>query len=159
MSDLKGYTQLRARFEALRGEQKMRLLANAAAGELKRNSPGQKTRLTANSIVVSSVSATSARIIGSGVNVFLDQGTGIYGPLRRRITPKAAKALRWMGGGPSKVRLSGASRMVAGKARGDVRFAKSVKGMKGRPFIKRSLEAVGGRVGLEIIYKAWNEAS
>jgi len=53
--------------------------------------------------------------------IWLEEGTGIYGPTGSRITPKKAKALAWGSGGS----------MV---------FARSTKGMKARPFFKPGIE-------------------
>jgi HK97 gp10 family phage protein len=52
---------------------------------------------------------------------YIEQGTGVYGPKGTRITPKTAKAMRWNG-------------------IGGVVFAKSIKGMKARPFFKPGVE-------------------
>lgn len=52
---------------------------------------------------------------------YLEEGTGLYGPRRRRITPRTAKALRFEAGG-------------------QIIFRKSVRGMEPQPFMKRSLE-------------------
>lgn len=52
---------------------------------------------------------------------WIENGTGIYGPTGQRITPKKAKALAWMGAGG----------MV---------FARSIKGMKARPFFKPGIQ-------------------
>ncbi|MFI7278507.1 hypothetical protein [Streptomyces sp. NPDC049879] len=52
---------------------------------------------------------------------YLEQGTGLYGPRGRRITPRTSKALRFELGG-------------------QVIFAKSVRGMRKQPFMRRSLE-------------------
>jgi hypothetical protein len=52
---------------------------------------------------------------------YLENGTGLYGPRRRLITPRRARALRFQVGG-------------------EVVFARSVKGMRPQPFMKRSLQ-------------------
>ena len=49
--------------------------------------------------------------------LYLEYGTGIYGPLKRPITPKEGKALKFSIGGKTI-------------------FAKSVKGMTPQPFIR-----------------------
>jgi hypothetical protein len=58
--------------------------------------------------------------------LWVHDGTGLYGPLRRRITPKNARALRF--------RVKGKSGYV---------FAKSVRGMKRNQFLKDALPAAG----------------
>ncbi|MFJ4960266.1 hypothetical protein [Streptomyces sp. NPDC088739] len=52
---------------------------------------------------------------------YLEKGTGLFGPRARRIVPRRAKALRFEVGG-------------------QVVFARSVKGMRPKPFMRRSLE-------------------
>ena len=52
------------------------------------------------------------------VVLFLEKGTGIYGPLKKRIYPKEKKALRWYD-----------------RKKGKWAFAKSVKGIKPRHFV------------------------
>ena len=51
--------------------------------------------------------------------IYIHEGTGIYGKYQRPIFPKRAKALRW-------------------KDKGQVRFAKSIKGQKPNPFVDRA---------------------
>jgi len=69
----------------------------------------------------------------SGYNILrgLEEGTGLYGPRRQRITPKARKVLRFVvGAGP-----------VSGTG-GTVVFARSVRGMRPRrPFARTRREA------------------
>lgn len=59
---------------------------------------------------------------GSRVGTFLEEGTGIYGPAKRPITPKNAKALKFTIGGKTI-------------------FVKSVKGMKARPIIEPTVDS------------------
>lgn len=70
-----------------------------------------------------------------GTNVyyarFVHDGTGIYGPRKRVIRPKRAKALVWR---------SQKYGQKSGKFRGFV-VAKSVKGMKPNPFLAAALPA------------------
>lgn len=58
---------------------------------------------------------------------WVDQGTGLYGPLNRWITPKRAKALSWMADGKRITR-------------------KRVRGQPGQHFFARGLRAVFDRV-------------
>jgi phage gpG-like protein len=66
-----------------------------------------------------------------GTNVFyarwVHDGTGIYGPRARRITPKNHKRLRF--------RPSGSRKYV---------YARSVAGMRGNPFMRNALHAARG---------------
>lgn len=59
--------------------------------------------------------------VGEKYGVYLEEGTGIYGDRGTRITPKAAKVLAWKGSGG----------MV---------FARSVAGIKARPFFRPGIE-------------------
>ena len=140
----------------------MKLLAAATAGQLRKDSPGQKTRMTANSWQVTSVGETTATVTGSIVNLWLDSGTGLYGPLRHLITPKAAKALAFHRGtfGPGgNLRLSGSPRAGKAGASAQLVVVRSVKGMKPRPFIKRALQSVTSKAGTDVIVKVWNDAA
>lgn len=96
--------------------------------EAKRLAPVDKGRLRADiwSEVGIVDGAPTARI-GSSVDYALEvhEGTGIYGPTGRRITPKSAKALRWQGRG----------------AGGAVRFARSVAGSPPRRYLRNALPA------------------
>jgi len=79
------------------------------------------------SILVSPMQQSGNTFTGSvGTNtaysVYQEIGTGIYGPLGRPITPKAKKVLAFVGKG------------------GKMVFAKSVKGVRGRYYMKGSLE-------------------
>jgi len=58
---------------------------------------------------------------------FVDQGTGLYGPLKRYITPQTAKVLSW-------IDQDSGARV----------FARRVKGQVGQRFFRRGLVAVFG---------------
>ena len=62
-------------------------------------------------------------IVGTNVEyaIYVHEGTGIYGPRGRPIEPVNAKVLAWTPRGGSTV------------------FARSVKGMKGRPFLEEAM--------------------
>lgn len=154
MADLDGFAQLQARFRALQGTQKMRYLGEQAIGEMRRNIP-RKTSTTSRSLHLERLTETSARITGSPVAWWLDRGTGLYGPHRQRITPAAAKALRWYSGA---LRLSGRPRISQGVSQGTAVFARSVAGMRGRPYIARSLRATASKLGVGIV-DTWNGAA
>ena len=59
---------------------------------------------------------------------WVDQGTGLYGPLKKWITPKRAKALSWVSKGGTRV------------------TRKAVRGQPGQHFFARGLQAVFSRV-------------
>lgn len=60
----------------------------------------------------------------SGYGALLEIGTGMFGPKRKRIVPKTAKALSWIGPGGQRV------------------FFKSVKGRPATPYMRPALEDV-----------------
>jgi hypothetical protein len=64
--------------------------------------------------------------IGSPVRYarLVHDGTGLFGPKKRKITPKTKKALRF--------KPKGSARVI---------FARSVKGMEANPFLKDALSA------------------
>ena len=70
-----------------------------------------------------------AVLVGTNVRYarWVHDGTGIYGPLHRRITPKSHKRLRF--------RPRGSRKFV---------YAKSVAGMRPNPFMKNALHAARG---------------
>jgi len=91
---------------------------------------------------------------------FIEEGTGLFGPKKHRIVPKTKKALHWTGGGPSKVRLSGRSRVVKGKSLGEGIFATSTKGAKAQPFFKPGYKKAVEKSGLaDIVIAEWNGAA
>lgn len=67
--------------------------------------------------------------IGSKVKyaLYVHEGTGIYGPKGVPITPKKGKVL-----------------VFTARKSGDLVFARSVKGMKGTPYLRNALIAVVG---------------
>ncbi|MDD5305529.1 MAG: hypothetical protein PHS14_20705 [Elusimicrobia bacterium] len=165
-----GVPQLEARLrrmaQAERGGAPMKAAAIATVGALKRNVP-RATGKTGASIVPMAIGPTTAEIWGSKVIVFLEKGTGLFGPKHHIITPLAAKALAFhskakgaaMG---AKYRLTG--RMTVGSARAlgagsDMVVVRSVKGMPAQPFIEQSMAEASALVGQPIIasiVEAWD---
>lgn len=75
---------------------------------------------------------------------WVHDGTGIYGPHATPIVPVSAKALKFEARG---LRPGRRGPTRAPKGKGTLVFAKSVKGMEGRPFLTDALEEVfPGRV-------------
>lgn len=97
--------------------------ADRTAGRARQFAPGSMSERIAPPIVVGGASGPSATItvrhpaIGYVIN-----GTGLYGPNNRRITPVRAQALRFV-------------------LNGRVVFAKSVKGQKPNDFMNKALPA------------------
>ncbi len=78
------------------------------------------------SILIKPASASGNTIqgsVGTGLKhaIFMEQGTGIYGPAKRPIRPKRARMLAW-------------------KKNGQWHFAKEVRGARARRFMQGSLE-------------------
>lgn len=64
--------------------------------------------------------------------IWVQQGTGIYGPRHTEIRPTTRRFLRWEDAG------------------GRVRFARKVRGMRGRPFLTDALRQVCVPLGFTI---------
>lgn len=73
---------------------------------------------------------------------YVNDGTGLDGPLHRKITPKTKKALKFK---PSK-----------GPFKGKTVFAKSVKGIKPRRFVEKSMERTERRIP-ELVIQSINQ--
>ncbi len=167
MAKVIGEVELQRRLHALQGTGERTIITKIVTqtvGYFRKNMP-RKTGLTAASTLPHVLSPTKATITGSPVAVWLDTGTGLYGPLHRKITPKAAQALRFyrgsFGSGGS-LRLSGAPRKGKAGAGAQLVFARSVKGMHARPYINRSVQEASQKVGQEVgaaIVTAWNGAA
>ena len=81
---------------------------------------------------------------------YVEEGTGLYGPRKRKITPKRAKVLAWKGGG---------SRLTGQGPGAGWRFARSVKGRKATPYLLPGAQKAVQRSGIrDAIVKAWNDA-
>lgn len=122
----------------------------------------RKTGNTARSLQVTQVTETSASIVGTPVNVWIDTGTGLYGPAHRRITPRVKKALAFAVGSFGKggsLRLTGRPRKgKAGAAAARV-VVRSVAGMHARPYIARSITEAAKKLGAPLkaaIIRQWN---
>jgi hypothetical protein len=147
---IKGLTQLRARFEAIKPHsQMMRDLALTAVAEQKRLVP-RKTGNLGRSIGIGSVTSTLAETVATAnYAAFVELGTRAHD-----IVPRTKKVLRFAVGG---------NRTLAGRPRSgaSVVFAKRVRhpGTRAQPFMvpgaKRAIESVGA----EAIVKRWNGAA
>jgi hypothetical protein len=113
-------------------------------GEWKRNVPARTGHYRRS--ITSEVRRTGNVVRGRvGTNVFyapfLEYGTGIYGPRRRKIVPKKAKALRFPQPGNPGFTLAG--RVRSGRAGAGARFvfAASVRGIRPGHYAQRSFRA------------------
>lgn len=122
----------------------------------------RKTAATQRSIHAASVTEGSAKIEGSRVLRWIDQGTGLYGPKHHKIVPVHARALSWTGGtfGPGgNLRLSGRKRSGKAGAGASRITVASTKGMRARPFIDRAVKEAAVKSGvLADLTKAWDAA-
>lgn len=161
-----GLSALHSRFHALESADLTKgIMAKAAAytkGRMTRNMAAmgaRRTGGTAASIQPRHITETSAELWGSRVLIYIDEGTGVEGPLHHRITPQAAKVLAWRTGA---VRLTGASRVSGGKQLAGWAFARSTKGMAPRPYIARSVQEAGQDTSTQlggIVIDVWNSAA
>jgi hypothetical protein len=90
---------------------------------------------------------------------FVEEGTGLFGPRKRRIVPKNGKVMAWPS---SRTRLSGRSRTRRGKAIAGMAFATSTKGMKAKPYLIPGAKAAVGKSkgGMkDAIVTRWNRAA
>jgi hypothetical protein len=166
MADLQGYDQLQRRLKAIAstGEGYMKFVGAVAVGELKRNIP-RKTSNTGRSIHVARTDNDSAVIEGNAIAKLLDTGTGIYGPRKKKITPKVKKALAFYRGsfGPGgSLRLTGTPRKGSAGAGATRIVVRSVKGMKPRPYVDKSIDATRRKLGVELVREVvenWNRAA
>ena len=163
----KGYADLQRRLAAVKGvvrdAQLMRQLGTLAVTEQRSmlyHSFTRRTGATGASLAVQSVTPTSAAIYSNKVAKFLDQGTGLYGPAHRKITPKQAKVLAWRTGGGSVLRATGAARKGRAGAGAGWAFARSVRGVKPHPFIVPGAERAIAMSGFaDVVIKAWDSAA
>lgn len=171
MSEVEGLTGLRKRLAAISDPilimtaiqaevikvAKVNTLAFGKSGNLGR------------SILPGPVTATSARVTAGGVeNVgyarFVEFGTGIHGPLKRRIVPKSKPFMAWRvdtgggGAGGAQLRLTGSSRTRGGVGVAGWAFAKSTQGRKATPYLWPGAQKAVADSGIEPIILAWNEA-
>ncbi len=76
--------------------------------------------------ITSQVLSDTEAVVGTNLYYarYVHDGTGLYGPLKRRIRPKTRKALHW---------------------RGAAHPVKSVRGMRPRPFLAQAVEEMARR--------------
>ncbi len=89
-------------------------------------------------------------------SAFVEYGTGIYGPLHRKIVPKTASVLAWRVGA---VRLTGRSRVSGGQETAGWAFARSVRGRPATPFMLPGAQNALGKAGVQVIIDEWNGAA
>lgn len=158
---MKGLTALQQRFAAITdNRQLLGQIAGLAVREAAIKAP-VKTGNLRRSIQIGTVTDTTAQVVaGAHYARYVEEGTGLYGPKHSRIVPVSRKALRWMGGPPGSMRLSGSPRKgKAGAGAGPI-FARSVAGRRATPFFFSGVQNAIDKAGLaELITKRWNDAA
>lgn len=155
---LEGADALKRRLKAINDPKtilrQVALLGVRNAKQIARNDFTKTARLE-RSIRVGPVSERSATILaggtaGVGYARYVEEGTGIYGPRRRKIVPRQKKVLSWVGGG---------SRLT-GRGKGSKRFfARSVKGRKATPYLEPGAKDAIHEVGAKVVIDLWNDAA
>jgi hypothetical protein len=113
----------------------------------------RRTSNTAHTVKVTPSGADGLEVtVGSESPVFrwLEEGTGIYGPMGQRIYPKNARVLAWPTGtfGPEgSLRLTGRPREGAAGAGSGMAFATSIAGMQAHHFIATAMDAAQSYLG------------
>jgi hypothetical protein len=172
MSEVEGLTGLRKRLAAI-SDPKMILGRIALEGvkQAKIIAAGtfSKTANLERSIRVGTVTETTARIEAGGINSvgyarFVEFGTGVHGPLKRRIVPKSKPFMAWRvdtgggGAGGAQLRLTGSSRTRKGVGVAGWAYAKSTQGRRATPYLWPGAQKAVADSGIEPIILAWNEA-
>lgn len=88
-----------------------------------------QNRITSGTVRVSRRSAAVRVEARAGYSLFVEEGTGIFGPTGAPITPKRARVLRF--------KPKGSARFV---------FARSVKGQPGQHFMRDGLISAIGKI-------------
>ncbi len=172
MSTVEGVTGLQRRLAAI-SDPRMYLgvVATQAVIEAKKLAlPFSKTKQLHASIRIGTVTETNAQILaggegGVGYARWVEFGTGIYGPRKRRIVPTTKPFMAWRvdttggGAGGSQLRLTGSSRTRKGKSLAGWAFARSVRGRPATPYLVPGARKALSEANLtEKIVIAWNEA-
>lgn len=152
---VQGADGLRRRLEAIGDTQAvMKALQMSVVREAHARVP-KKTGDLYRSIVPADLTPTRAKVVAAKEYArYVEEGTGVYGPKKKPIVPKKAKALRWYGN----ARLSGRARTDP-RNQSTVHFARSVKGRRATPFLEPGARAAASKSGLKnVVVTKWNEA-
>lgn len=129
------------RFTVTTARQVAQVRGNRVLNAARRNAPVDEGRLRA-SLTIEYVNESNAIVARIGSNLdyalFVHEGTGIYGPKGTPIRPVSGQWLRW----PMKNNSGGGARRRYRNGRtAEYVFAREVKGMRGRPFLRDALNA------------------
>jgi hypothetical protein len=172
MSTVEGVTGLQRRLAAI-SDPRMYLgtVAVQAVAEAKKLAqPFSKSNNLSASIRIGTITDTSAQILaggqfGVGYARFVEFGTGIYGPRKRRIVPRNKPFMAWRvdttGGVPggAQLRLTGSSRTRKGQGIAGWAYARSTRGRPATPYLIPGARAALAEAGLtEKVIITWNGA-
>jgi len=177
MTALKGDDALRKRLRAIGDTRKLlgtvALLGVSEAKKIARKD-FTKTANLERSIRLGTVTDKTAQIVAGGTSGvgyarYVEEGTGLYGPRKRKIVPKTQRTrfsgpflrgqkgqnrggvLAWKGGG---------SRLTGRGPGASWRYARSVRGRKATPYLVPGAKKAIERSGVaDAITAAWNDAA
>ncbi len=156
---LEGGKQLRARLKAI-GDTRAVLkgLQIGSVEEAKRLAvPFKKTGNLQRSIQPGSLTDSSAIVQARApYAAYIERGTGLYGPSKKKIVPRNAKTLAWRTGA---TRLSGRSRTQGGQPAAGWAFAKSVRGRRPTPYLLPGAKKAAKERGADVVVELWNGAA
>jgi hypothetical protein len=90
-------------------------------------------------------------------SLFVERGTGLYGPKHRKIVPQSGKFFAWRVG---QVTLTGRSRVSGGQETAGWAFSwHGTKGRPATPFLIPGAKAAVGKAGVGSFITQWNNAA
>jgi hypothetical protein len=123
------------------GEADLRERANRVLNAARRNAPVDEGRLRASIAVTFTKGPAGEPVARIGSNLpyalFVHEGTGIYGPNARPIRPVNGRFMRW----PIKNNSGSGNRRYSGGATAGYAYAREVRGVPPRPFLRDALDA------------------
>lgn len=166
-AEIKGIPQLRARLDAIKPNiNLMKKLALSAVREQKLLVP-RKTSTLSRTIHIGAVTPTHAETIASAnYAAYVEQGTGKFGPKRKKYEIKPREGRIGRHGRPAALKFAaaGTTPRLSGTPRkgGRVKFARRVMhpGSRAQPFMVPGAKNAVAKSGLKtIIVTAWNKAA
>lgn len=122
----------------------LQVRANRVLNAARRLAPVDEGRLRASLAVTFSKGPNNAPIARIGSNLeyalYVHEGTGVYGPKGAPITPKSGSFLVW----PVKNNSGSGVRRYSGGSTAAYAFARQVRGVRPRPFLRDALDAAAG---------------
>lgn len=125
-------------------EKDLRVRANRVLNEARRRAPVDTGRLRGSLAVTFSAGPRGEPVARIGSNlpyaIYVHEGTGVYGPKHSLIYPVKGRFMRW----PAINNSGSGNRRYSGGRTQMFIFAKSTRGMPGRPFLLQALDAAKG---------------